>query len=80
MIEQVEKVRSEAQMQMLSFPNLEYFLQGQVHILLRGPTMQLRGLFPLIVTSLFPPVESGPNGSDVYAPGFPQLLSRPAAI
>ena len=45
-IEQVEKVRSEAQMQMLSFPNLEYFLQGQVHILLRGPTMQLRGVFP----------------------------------
>jgi len=41
-IEQVEKVRSE----MLSFANLEYFLQGQVHILLRGPTMQLRGVFP----------------------------------
>jgi hypothetical protein len=34
-IEQVEKVRSEAQM--LFFPNLEYFLQGQVHILLREP-------------------------------------------
>jgi hypothetical protein len=35
-IEQVEKVRSEARM--LSFANLEYFLQGQVHILLRGPS------------------------------------------
>jgi hypothetical protein len=36
-IEQVEKVLSEAQMLSFPIPKLEYFLQGQVHILLRGP-------------------------------------------
>ena len=29
---------------MLSFPNVEYFLQGQVHILLRGPPQFVQAL------------------------------------
>jgi hypothetical protein len=38
--------------------------------------MQLRGVFPYTVASLFPPVESEANGSEVYAAGFTQLASR----